>query len=280
MSCVPVQERRAVIRRKARERAVADYDVESYWSRVATEIMQRGPESVVAGDDNPFFRYKRKKFLKKFLHTLDFDSKVVLEVGSGPGGNLVEIAQRCAPKKIIGADISQAMIEIAKKNLARHNIAAELYKVDGVDLPFADRSIDLSYTVTVLQHNTNGSALRALIREICRVTNETIVLMEDTGNKGLSGTGSFIARQVGVYESIFSEHGFRLSQRLYLNTRISYLTHAVTSHLFLSKRHKEGEPIGIMARILVASLLPVGRILDDLFVEEKGLTRMVFNRRP
>jgi len=259
---------------------VADYDVESYWSRVATEIMQRGHESVVAGDDNPFFRYKRKKFLNKFLHSLDFDSKVVLEVGCGPGGNLVEIVQRCAPKKIIGADISQAMIEIAKRNLARHNVATELYKIDGVDLPFADRSIDLSYTVTVLQHNTNGGSLRALVGEICRVTNETVVLIEDTGNEGLSGTGSFIARHVDVYKSIFAERDFEISERLYLNTRFSYLGYGLVSDIFISKKHQEGEPIGIIPRTIMASLLPVSRILDDLFIEERGLTRMVFNRRP
>jgi hypothetical protein len=170
------------------------------------------------------------------------------------------------------------MIEIATENLARHNVAAELHKINGVTLPFADRSIDLSYTVTVLQHNTDGTALKALVREMCRVTNGTIVVMEDTGDQGLSDVESFIARRVDVYQSIFSEHGFQLSQRLHLNTRISYLTHAVTSHLFLSKRHKEGEPIGIIPQILIASLLPVSRILDDVFVEKKGLTKMVFNR--
>ena len=279
MSCV-VQEKPEIIRRKTGDNTVAEYDVESYWSRVATEIMQRGHESVVAGDDNPFFNYKRKKFLKKFLQTLDFDSKVILEVGCGPGGNLVEIAQRCAPKKIIGADISQLMIEIAKRNLARHDSAAELYKVDGVELPFADRSIDLSYTVTVLQHNTDGGALKALVGEICRVTKETIVLMEDTGNEGLGGTGSFIARHVDVYKSILAERDFEISERLYLNTRFSYFGYGLVSDIFISKKHQEGEPIGIIPRTTMTSLLPVSRILDDLFVDRRGLTRMVFDRRP
>jgi ubiquinone/menaquinone biosynthesis C-methylase UbiE len=224
-----------MIRRKTEEGAVADYDVESYWSRVANEIMQRGHENIVAGDDNPFFRYKREKFLKKFFHTLDLDSKVVLEVGCGPGGNLVEIVQRCAPKKVIGADISEAMIEIAKRNLARHHAAAELHKVDGVRLPFADGSIDLSYTVTVLQHNTNGDALKALVREICRVTPKTVVLIEDTGNEGLGGTGSFIARSVDVYKSILAQRNFTISDCSYLNTRVSYFGYGLVSDILISK---------------------------------------------
>lgn len=258
---------------------MADYDVESYWSRVAGEIAKRRNESLVAGDDHPFFRYKRRKFLKKFLHTIDFDSKVVLEVGCGPGGNLIEIAQRRRPKKLIGADISRAMIEIATENLARHSVVAELHKINGVSLPFADRSIHLSYTVTVLQHNTDGDGVKALLRDICRVTSGTIVLMEDTGSEGLSGTGSFIGRQVDVYASVLSEHGFELSDCTYLNTRMSYLGWALVSEVFLSKNHKEGEPIGAVPRTLTASLIPITRILDDCFVEKRGLTKMVFNRR-
>jgi SAM-dependent methyltransferase len=258
---------------------MADYDVESYWSRVGREIAARQGSSLVAGDDNPFFRYKRKKFLKKFLHTMDFDSKVVLEVGCGPGGNLLEIAQCCSPKKLTGVDISRTMIEIATGNLARHNVAAELHKINGATLPFADRSIDLSYTVTVLQHNTDATTLKALVREICRVTRDTAVVMEDTGNEGLNGTGSFIARQVDVYASVFSEGDFTLSECEYLNTRISYLGYALVSDLFLSKKHHEGEPIGMVPRTLITLLLPVSRTLDDVFAEKKGLTKMVFHRR-
>lgn len=59
------------------------YLPESYWSRVATEIRKRGRDNCLAGDDNPFFRYRRQRFLTQFLSTMDFDSKVVLEVGPG-----------------------------------------------------------------------------------------------------------------------------------------------------------------------------------------------------
>jgi SAM-dependent methyltransferase len=258
---------------------MAGYDVESYWSRVGREIAARQGSSLVAGDDNPFFRYKRKKFLENFLHTTNFDSKIILEVGCGPGGNLLEIGQHRSPEKLLGVDISQTMIEIATGNLARHNVAAELHKINGVTLPFADRSIDLSYTVTVLQHNTDGAMLQALVRELCRVTRETVVLIEDTGSEGLNGTGSFIARQVDVYKSVFSEQDFELSVCLYLNTKISYFGYALISDFFVSKKHQEGEPMGIVPRTLMAFMMPFSRVLDELLLEKKGLTKMVFNRR-
>ena len=84
---------------------MAEYDPEQYWSKVGQEIQKR-PQYDVAGDDNPFASYKRDKFLKKFLDTIDFCDARVLEVGCGPGGNLKHIAERCAPHALMGVDIS------------------------------------------------------------------------------------------------------------------------------------------------------------------------------
>jgi hypothetical protein len=43
------------------------YQVESYWSCVADEIRKRASGRYVAGDDDPYYRYKRAKFLSRFL---------------------------------------------------------------------------------------------------------------------------------------------------------------------------------------------------------------------
>jgi ubiquinone/menaquinone biosynthesis C-methylase UbiE len=257
-----------------------NYDPESYWSRVGQEIKNRGYESYLAGDDNPYLRHKRNKFIKLFLNTIDFQSKVVLEIGCGPGGNLLHIARCHFPMKLIGVDISQTMIEIAKDNMARYNVVAELHKIDGMSLPFSEQAIDVSFTVTVLQHITDEAMLKSLIQEICRVTKTTIVLMESTGNGGLSRSGTSTVRDVDMYKAIFFEHGFKLFDYLYLNTRISRLWNYIVSQRLLSKEHKEGEYIGLIPQILVASFLPITRILDGLFVEKQELTKMVFHRRP
>jgi SAM-dependent methyltransferase len=130
------------------------YHPESYWSRVATEIRKRGPHNCLAGDDNPFLRYKRQKFLARFLSTIDFDSKVVLEVGPGPGGNLLQIVQTTRARRVIGIDISREMLDLAAETLKGCETIVELQKTDGEHLPLADAVVDLSFTVTVLHHNT------------------------------------------------------------------------------------------------------------------------------
>ena len=85
------------------------YHPESYWSDVAKRIKSREGRNVVAGDDEPFYRYKRMRFLE-MLKAVNFEGKSVLEIGNGPGGNLKEISQ-LKPARLVGADISAEMIK-------------------------------------------------------------------------------------------------------------------------------------------------------------------------
>ena len=194
-----------------------NYDPETYWSRVAEEIQKRG-ENYVAGDDDPYYRYKRRKFLKNFLDTIDFRSKTVLELGFGPGGNLKHIATRHVPGKIYGADVSPKMLEIATKNLSMHD--ASLVKIDGASLPYPDHTVDISFTVTVLQHNIDEKTFRSLVKELARVTKKTVVVMEDV-RKNQMNTADWIGRPVDTYRSAFAECGYKLSSVRFLNTKIS-----------------------------------------------------------
>ena len=69
------------------------YHPEKYWSEVSELIKQRNDDNVIAGDDEPYYRYKRNRFLE-ILSTIDFNNKNVLEVGCGPGGNLIEVLKK------------------------------------------------------------------------------------------------------------------------------------------------------------------------------------------
>jgi ubiquinone/menaquinone biosynthesis C-methylase UbiE len=263
-----------------RKSKTTEYNPEVYWSRVAQEIKNRG-ENYIAGDDNPYYRYKRHKFLRRFLDTIDFQSKVVLEVGFGPGGNLKHIATHHTPRKVFGADISQDMLEIATKNLSLYD-TVELKKIDGVNVPYPDQSVDISFTVTVLQHTTNETMFRNLVQELCRVTKTTIVIMEDIGwSKTLGGEGSHIGRQVNIYKSIFAEYGFQLAQFQFLNTKISRLWYEwVVSFYrhFNPKQHREGDPIEVALKCLIGLPISITRVLDEVFNEDHDLAKMIFHR--
>ena len=51
----------------------AEYKPEKYWSQVAERIEDRESNNVIAGDDEPFYRYKRAEFLK-LLSEIDIHS--------------------------------------------------------------------------------------------------------------------------------------------------------------------------------------------------------------
>jgi SAM-dependent methyltransferase len=255
------------------------YNPEVFFTRVGQEIEKRGTGNFVAGDDNPYYRHKRLKFLTRFLDSIDFQSKTVLEVGFGPGGNLWHIAMHHKPKVLFGADISQKMCDLAAKNLrGLDNI--KLAKIDGTHLPFEDQSIETSFTVTVLQHVTDGKMLLALIKDICRVTKDTIVIMEDIGShQELSGEGSTVNRTVDIYKRAFGEDGFELQDVQYLNTKVSRRWYEFSWRVYrrlFGRKHHEGEQINTVGKLLIGIPMMGARFLDELFVERSNLAKLTF----
>ncbi len=252
------------------------YDIEPYWSRVAAEIETRSTGNCVAGDDDPYYRYKRAKFLRRFLATLDVSGRRVLELGCGPGGNLLELVQR-GPSLLFGIDISASMLTLARQTLEGRSV--DLRKTGGEHLPLEDRSVDLAYTVTVLQHNVDSAALTRVMSELCRVTAEQIVIMEDTGDTAAVSEGStHIARPIDVYRMEFARHGFRLESATYLNVRYSRRVHQAIRRRLVPSTHREGEPLRATVKAVLALALAITRQLDDRSPDTADLTKMVFVR--
>ncbi len=250
-----------------------NYHPEPYWSKVANRIASREDKNVIAGDDEPFYRYKRRKFLK-MLDEVDFAGKTVLEVGHGPGGNLAYLYGK-KPKKLVGADISQDMINLATKNLEGKDI--ELVKTNGTKLPFEDNTFDIVMTVTVLQHNTNEQMLHQLIGEISRVAKSSVVIFEQT-NVQLSGDELCHWRPVEYYQKVFAEHGLSMTQHQFINIYTSYLVcGAIRKGLNPSSR-EEGEKLNAASLLLENILLPVTSLTDKLVPKKHDLTKMVFEK--
>jgi SAM-dependent methyltransferase len=255
------------------------YHPEPHWSRVAEHIRRRGSKNFLAGDDNPYYRYKRRKFLRHLLRSIDVRSKTVLEVGCGPGGNLLELASR-RPARLIGVDISQAMINLAVENLSGREQLVELRKTDGTTIPLPDLSVDITLTVTVLQHNTVPAMFQGLVKEICRVTKTAILLIEDTGTETdpVPASRSAVARPVGAYQAECCKHGFRLSACENLGLRVSRRLHGGVRRCLGPRVRNVGEPCPTLAKIAMTVCLPVTRVLDSVCPDDRDLTKMAFVR--
>ena len=92
------------------------------------------------------------------------DDEIVLDYGCGPGTDMVAFFLNSNPQKVIGIDISLKALKFASKRLSMHGITSdkvELIRISDSDnsIPLADKSIDFIYSVGVLQHTSNPSAI-------------------------------------------------------------------------------------------------------------------------
>ncbi len=248
------------------------YQPEPYWTEVAKRIKSREGENIIAGDDEPFYRYKRKKFLS-MLNTVYFKDKSVLEIGCGPGGNLQEIWKK-SPLRLAGVDISAEMIELSRNKLPRE---IELIKIDGTSLPFKNREFDYVFTATVLQHNTNEEMLKKIMAELCRVAGDKVFLFERI-ESNIKGDDLCLGRPINYYEQICNSHGFKLINTEFINIRVSYYISGIIRKIFSPKTRQEGEPLSKIAILLQDITLPVTKQLDKLFTSRKDVAKLEFKR--
>lgn len=96
----------------------------------------------------------------------------LLNVACGSGTLLIETMVR--PKTVVGGDLNPAALEIARQNMKAACVEAPLVQLDGVALPFADRSFDvltadLPWGQLVGSHQANDGLYPAFLAEAERI---------------------------------------------------------------------------------------------------------------
>ncbi|TVR90418.1 MAG: class I SAM-dependent methyltransferase [Saprospirales bacterium] len=249
------------------------YHPEPYWSEVGKRIREREDgKNVIAGDDEPYYRYKRNRFLQ-MLNKVDFSGKKVLEIGCGPGGNLMEVLKK-NPARLTGVDISKEMVALAGEKLGDK---ADIHKVSGTELPFEDQTFDVVFTATVLQHNTDEDMLLKLMGELSRVGKNRVYLFERIDPK-IMGDELCLGRTVSYYADIMAKNGYRLESVDNINIRVSYYLCGAIRKLLNPKNRKEGESLNKMSIFLQNASLPFTRVLDKIFKSKRDLAELEFVR--
>lgn len=249
------------------------YNPENYWDTVAQRITWREKNKMIAGDNEPYYSYKRNKFLRIF-NSIAFEGKMVLEIGSGPGGNLLEVFNH-RPAGLYGTDISAKMIALSKQIIGDKNIT--LIKINGKDLPFADQYFNIVYSATVLQHITDEDVLSSIVGNMCRVAAEDVYIFERIEKKIKVGESN-IGRTVDMYTRQFSNNLFFLEEVKFLNLHISYLLCGMIRKTFNRKNRKEGEPVSRFSERIQRIILPVTKRLDNIFKRKRDMAMLHFKR--
>lgn len=249
-----------------------EYIPGKYWDAVAVELSRRQGNNLLAGDNDPFYIYKRKKFLR-LLSSITFKEKKILEIGCGPGGNLLEIYKQ-QPLQLTGCDISNEMLKVCKQNIADSSI--ELVKTDG-NLPFHQEYFDIVITSSVLQHLTDDRMLEALVMDIGLVAKDDVYIFERIEKKHKSGSSN-TGRTIKEYQELFEKNNMRLSGVRFLNVYRSKMFCGVVRKLFNRSNRKEGSPQSRISIFIQKIILVVTKPLDNLFPVKRDTAMLHFSK--
>ncbi|MFJ6214123.1 class I SAM-dependent methyltransferase [Streptomyces sp. NPDC092296] len=93
----------------------------------------------------------------------------VLDIGCGPGTITADLAERVGPGRVTAADVSEEVLEQARRTAADRGLANVDFTVADVHaLDFPDDSFDVVHAHQVLQHVTDPVQALREMRRVCR----------------------------------------------------------------------------------------------------------------
>jgi SAM-dependent methyltransferase len=110
------------------------------------------------------------------------ENQVVLDYGCGPGNNLVGFLVHANALKIVGIDVSEKVLRLARQRLELHHIeprCVRLIKISDNDtkLPLENDSIDYAYCGGVLHHTSNPGAILKEFKRVLRPGGQACVMV-------------------------------------------------------------------------------------------------------
>jgi ubiquinone/menaquinone biosynthesis C-methylase UbiE len=131
-------------------------------------------------DVSPVLKYFRKRKIDTALELGRFNKEArVLEIGSNVGQNTTMLAERGL--SMVGIDISQKIVEVARKNAEALNLKIDYFPADAENLSlFSDEEFDGVVSFSTLRYVPD---LKKALREIFRVTKKGGAVVLDFPNR-------------------------------------------------------------------------------------------------
>lgn len=142
-------------------------EVRTFW-----EAHPCGEETSTAENSLEYFlgiedyRYRNAPFILKIAQPEQFAGRRVLEIGCGLGTDGAQFAK--AGADYVGVDLTQAAVELARRNLSARGLQAEFLTVDAEQLPFRAGSFDHVYSFGVIHHTPNPTVVMDEIHRVLR----------------------------------------------------------------------------------------------------------------
>jgi ubiquinone/menaquinone biosynthesis C-methylase UbiE len=136
-----------------------------------THRRRRNLPKVFEGRSSRFYDFAARRLLRGFYRRLADDlagtaphAAAVLDVGTGPGVLLVELAKRRPDLTLTGVDLSADMVGAANRNVGR----IAVHVGDVTHLPFPDGSFDVVVSSLSLHHWDEPAAAAPELARILR----------------------------------------------------------------------------------------------------------------
>ncbi|MBI3853518.1 MAG: class I SAM-dependent methyltransferase [Verrucomicrobia bacterium] len=137
------------------------------------------------------------------------------------GGARVSIHLAGLGYQMSAADLSEAMVKIARENFTQNGLPGPVEQQDIEKLTYPDRHFDTIVSFRLFHHFPNGDIRRRVVNELCRVAGQNVVLsyfspvsITSVRNKLAASIGGKKSKKyptlLSEVESYFKANGFRL----------------------------------------------------------------------
>jgi SAM-dependent methyltransferase len=132
----------------------------------------------------------------------------LLDVGCGPGSITRGLAERVAPGRVVGLDLSWDALDIARGEAAARGLENLDYHVGSVyELPFPDACFDVAYAHQVLQHLGERSAALSEMLRVVRPGGLVAVRDVDWGTVAYWPRDPWIDRFIEMHQRTWYRNG-------------------------------------------------------------------------
>lgn len=151
--------------------------VKAHWDNqpCGTGLVNSAPNSFKYFVELALYRYKLEPFILKYTQWGRWEKKKVLEVGCGPGVDLVGFALCGADVSAI--DLSSKSVELAKNNLKAFWCKGNVAVGDAENLPFEDNTFDFAWSWGVLHHTPDTAKAVNEIRRVLKPWGKACVML-------------------------------------------------------------------------------------------------------
>jgi SAM-dependent methyltransferase len=154
--------------------------IREYWNTYVNdiEVCQNSPGTPEFFDELEAYRYDKIDYLHDYVRFDRYRSLRVLEVGCGPGVDLVQFARAGADAWAI--DLTENAVRLSRQHLATRGyprLAAQVQQASAEELPFPDASFDVVYSHGVLHHTPDTEKAIGEVHRVLRPRGEAVIML-------------------------------------------------------------------------------------------------------